>query len=370
MNKVEQYKLNNNPEGFNVKHYSFPSIGQYRNAIRNIKDTTRYSGKDENGAAIFDASIPLPKLKYLITTKLHGTNSAIGFFVKNNEIHQTYQSRERLLSITSDNAGFCTKQMSIFHNNIDNVIKLFNTLEIELENDKIYHIFGEWIGAGIQKKVAICELPKMMVIFAIKVTDINNVDNFTWLNRETISKGTLPDLGIHNIFEAPSIEIDIDFNEPELKQNEIVDITLAIEKECPFAKVFGVSGLGEGCVLIPIDEKYRNNSGNWFKSKGELHQSSTVKTLNNVDIEKVNSVKEFVDKVCTVSRLDQGIDKMRENNLSMDRKNIGFYLKWVTTDVFKEELDTLLESGLTTKDVGGAISNKAKEYFFEKEKEF
>lgn len=370
MNKIEQFKLNSNPEGFNVKHYSFPSIGQYRNIIRNVKNTTRYTGVDENGEAIYDPSIKLPTLKYRGTVKKHGTNASLGFFVKNDEIHQTYQSRENLLNIIKDNAGFCTYQMNNFKT-IDSVIRLFNLAEIEIKNDKVYQFFGEWCGKGIQKKVALAELDRMFVIFAIKEIDMNDHTKFLWHSVDTISKCKLHDLHIYNSYEAPTFEFDIDFNNPELIINSIIDVTMDVEKECPFAKVFGVSGIGEGIVLVPVDEKYRQNSSTWFKSKGELHANkSNVKTLITVDVEKVNSVNEYVEKVCTVSRLEQGFDKMRENNLSMERKNIGFYLKWVTTDVFKEELDTLLESGLTTKDVGGAISNKAKEYFFEKEKEF
>jgi hypothetical protein len=38
----------------------------------------------------------------------------------------------------------------------------------------------------------------------------------------------------------------------------------------------------------------------------------------------------------------------------------------VTGDVFKEELDTLLESGLTTKEVGSKLSTKARNYFLSK----
>jgi len=44
----------------------------------------------------------------------------------------------------------------------------------------------------------------------------------------------------------------------------------------------------------------------------------------------------------------------------------GDYLRWVVTDILKEEADTMEASGLTAKDVGGAISKKAKMYWFAK----
>lgn len=54
-----------------MKHIKWPSIEQYRNAIRNITNYTRYSGKDENGDPIYNTN-PLPKLTYIGTVKSHG----------------------------------------------------------------------------------------------------------------------------------------------------------------------------------------------------------------------------------------------------------------------------------------------------------
>lgn len=54
----------------------FPHINQFRNVIREVTDSTRYVGKDENGGAIFDPNIRLPVLKFFGTTKIHGCVSA------------------------------------------------------------------------------------------------------------------------------------------------------------------------------------------------------------------------------------------------------------------------------------------------------
>ena len=37
------------------KMITFPEIGQFRQIIKVVTDKARYSGKDENGDAIFDA---------------------------------------------------------------------------------------------------------------------------------------------------------------------------------------------------------------------------------------------------------------------------------------------------------------------------
>ena len=359
-----KFKVNKNSEGFNVKHLSFPSIEQYRNVIRNIKDFTRYKGKDENGDNIFDPSIQLPKLKYRGTIKLHGTNSGIVFYFQTDEVYVSFQSRENIITPLKDNAGFASRHYPIFSVE-ENIEALFNAAGIEPKNGDVIEVFGEWIGKGIQKTVAISQLDKMFVIFAVKVNDV-------WLNRDIVAKFKLPELNIHNIYDAPTYTIEIDFEHPELAQNAMIDITIDVETSCPFAKLFGVEGIGEGVVWGPDDSndpKY-NSSKFWMKIKGEKHAvKSKVTTLAPIDVEKVNNVAEFVNLVVTTPRLEQGLDKMRENNIVFERKNIGYFLKWVADDVFKEEMDTLLASGLTTKDVGGAISNKAKVFFFEKEKE-
>jgi hypothetical protein len=42
--------------------------------------------------------------------------------------------------------------------------------------------------------------------------------------------------------------MEIDFNMPQLVQNQLSEITIAVEEECPVAKAFGFSGIGEGIV--------------------------------------------------------------------------------------------------------------------------
>ena len=82
----------------------FPSIEQFRTVIRHVQQQTRYVGKDENGDAIYNASKPLPTLKFRGTVKLHGTNAGIVYDFETDDF--TYQSRERVLTLTQDNAGF------------------------------------------------------------------------------------------------------------------------------------------------------------------------------------------------------------------------------------------------------------------------
>ena len=57
----------------------YPSIGQFRNAIRTISDKIAFQGLDEDDSPIMDYNIPKPTLKFHGTVKLHGTNASVCF---------------------------------------------------------------------------------------------------------------------------------------------------------------------------------------------------------------------------------------------------------------------------------------------------
>lgn len=335
----------------------FPSIEQFRTVIRHVKTHAQYAGRDENGDAIIDQSLPIPTLKFRGTVKLHGTNAGIVYDFATKEI--SYQSRERVLSLTSDNAGFMLAQSK------------YEDLWREYFEDHRFGelssmaVYGEWCGAGIQKGVAISELPKMFVVFAAKF--IYTDGETEWappVNTEDPHVVEIP--GVYEIEDFPSWEIEIDFNFPEIAQNKMIEITEAVENECPVGKHFGVSGIGEGVVWTCVSEGW-NNSGTWFKVKGEKHSVSKVKTLAAVDVEAVASLKAFVDSVVTEARLEQGLDNLvREQLKPMDMTSMGDFIRWVFNDVVKEETDTIVANGLDPKKLGGPIANVARPWFVKK----
>jgi hypothetical protein len=176
----------------------------------------------------------------------------------------------------------------------------------------------------------------------------------------------LQELNEHRIFfinQFPTWELEIDFDYPELSSNKMIELTEEVEKECPVGKYFGVSGVGEGIVWKCHIEPYVGGDF-MFKVKGEKHSVSKVKTLAAVDVEKVNSIKECVDKIITENRLNQGLDYLRTNHLEIIPQNLGIFIKWVTSDAIREELDTIVESGLIPKDVGSVASKVARDWFF------
>ena len=98
--------------------------------------------------------------------------------------------------------------------------------------------------------------------------------------------------------------------------------------------------------------------------KGDRHSSSKVKTLASVDVEKLTSIQSFVESVCTDSRLEQAwFELFIQPNIEPTMSYIGSFIKWVSSDVIKEESDLLEVSGLSIKEVGNSLSKKAKNYF-------
>jgi hypothetical protein len=85
-------------------HIAFPEIGQYRNAIRPVKERAQYTGKNADGSSNYDALLPMPTLSYSGTVKLHGTNAAVCLNRTNGDIW--FQSRERIITYADDNMGF------------------------------------------------------------------------------------------------------------------------------------------------------------------------------------------------------------------------------------------------------------------------
>jgi hypothetical protein len=214
----------------------------------------------------------------------------------------------------------------------------------------------------------------MFVIFGIKAVD--NEGNGTWLDISDDKDALIccgcdednPNVvrNIYSIYDFPTYEIDIDFKFPEIAQNKMIEITEAVESECPVGKHFGVSGIGEGVVWTCVSDGW-NDSGTWFKVKGEKHSASKVKTLAAVDVEAVENMRAFIESVVTEARLEQGLDNLvREQLLPFEMKSLGDFIRWVYNDVLKEEMDTIVANQIDTKKLGSAVANVARPWYIKK----
>ena len=344
------------------KLISFPEIEQFRNVVFSVNRRYNYTGDDEMGEPIYDESRPKPVLKFVGTTKLHGTNFGICY----NEIDGIWaQSRENIITPLKDNAGAAF----FVEANKDVFMELFNEVIDKYSIDTKTHtiaLYAEWVGKGIQKGVAISNLDKSAFIIGLKVvshpTGDEDKPKGVWYDHSFLKRN---ESKIYNINDYGTYTIDIDFNDPSASMETLNSMLEGVENECPVSKVFGHSGIGEGIVFVCADgnDIYR------FKHKGEKHsKASKVKVLAPVDNEKQNKIIEVVNQVCKGWRLEQMFEKTFDfmNGGQMDVKQMGTFIKNVNTDIIKEEIDIIAAAGLTPKDINSKVSEVCRAYFFEK----
>lgn len=347
------------------KMIKWPSIEQFRTVVANVNRSVGYIGLDENGDAIYDHSVSKPKLKFKGTVKLHGTNAGVCF----NQVSGMWcQSRENIITPEKDNAGFAFFAESNRERFLDlfTVIALKHNIDIKTNTISIY---GEWCGASIQKNVGITNLEKSFFIFGVKVSpfEIEGAEKQPTAYFIDHSDLRSNDNKIYNIEDYQTYELEIDFNVPQLVQNKIIELTIAVEDECPVAKAFGFPNtIGEGIVW----SCEVNGTVHRWKSKGEKHAGkSKVKTLNKVDDEKIRKVLAVAEQVTPTWRLAQMLAEACDtiNGGTLDRSKLGTYIKLVINDIIKEDSDVLTENGVEPKDIGKYVSEIARRYFFDQE---
>jgi RNA ligase len=337
---------------------AFPSIKQYKDIIRQVKDNAKYH------------NMPTPTLTFQGTVKLHGTNAGV-VLLPDGTIQ--VQSRERIITPLDDNAGFA---MFVEQNKayFKSLLYMFADLTTN-QNDSV-QIYGEWCGGSIQKSVGLNKLSKMFIIFAVRISE--NSEGSNWLSQEVvqsvITKVQNKPSTIHSSTDFPVFYCSIDFSDPVRQQNFLCDLTQSVEKDCPVARMLLPDStdelIGEGIVwecISQFDTVYDLpfcTKGLRFKVKGEKHVSSKVKTLAPIDTEKLDSIQAFCDMVLTDSRLWQGVDKMHELGKECTERSTGDYIKWIVGDVLKEDMDALVASGWTTKDVTSVLSKGARLHWF------
>jgi len=325
----------------------YPKIGQFRDAAHEIKRRASFQGLDEAGEPIMREPKRLPELTFQGAVKLHGTNGGV-VCRPDGAVH--YQSRNRILTPTDDNNGFAS-----FAATVDWSVMAAEarSMASDLADDTVA-IYGEWCGRGIQKGVGISELPKQFFIFGIRAGG-------EWLNLRLFDT---PDDRVHFIVDFPTFELVVDLNASERDRNRMIEMTDRVEAECPVAKAFGVSGIGEGIVWRCMDDGYRDIA---FKVKGEKHSKAKVRTLAPADAERAERLRALGELLMTEERMKQGIDYLDEHKLDVSRRNLGAYLSYVVSDCCVEENLTIHEQGFEPKDVKRHLSDVARRWFFERE---
>lgn len=270
-------------------------------------------------------------------------------------------SRERYISIQSDNAGFaafCSGQKQV---------SAIRTIERRLRvdsgssDDDTITIYGEWCGPGIQKGVAVNQLPERhFVVFAASRSSI--LGEHMYIDVVGPFKSIFSDASIYSIYDSPTWSIDVDFSDElacERMLNNVEELTLAVEARCPYATGFSISGIGEGIVWTPIGEHFGRSELFW-KSKGPKHREVKSKASQpSLQPEQLESVEAFVEYALTEARLEKGLDHVRAMGHEVDMKSTGLFLKWLADDIIRECADELTANSLEWKFAARYVNTRA-----------
>ena len=339
----------------------FPSIYQFRHVVESVTAKATYVGNAEDGTPLFDNTRPKPVLTFNGTVKLHGSNGAIAIHFDTNTI--VAQSRERELTLADDNHGFCAWTQGPSGQAIS---KAFAEAAKSMWTGNpmaSLHVYGEWCGPSVNSKTGIGKLPERFVVFNVLVTDTEG--NEYWLKVPEFSRAVLATIGertadLNFITEFKQWSITIDFNEPEKALDILERLTLEVEASCPAAAALGGEGIGEGIVWVCEDPTFGRFT---FKVKGAKHVGTKSKRLLSIAPETVDNLETFIEAVLTESRLEQGLDYVKSLHKELTPAQMGEFLKWIGTDVLREEADTLEASGLKRTEVMGPLNRRAKTWW-------
>lgn len=297
-----------------------------------------------------------PSTRLTGSVKLHGTHADIVFVNNTDEIR--VQSRNQLaLSVDIDNAGFArfiaaTDKKTILDLR-DRMLERYHKLNPNTEVIGDVVMAGEWCGTGIQKKVAIANIPKF---FAIVSMNINGAWVPDWEYDDICDENRR----FFHIGKGGFFTHEIKFDDVNGSENRIKLLTDAVERECPFAKTLGVSGQGEGIVWKA--NLHCGDSSFWFKSKGDLLAVSHSNKLPAYAVSRENKerVENFAKAIVTENRLEQGWEYLKQREAA----GMGIFLKWVVNDCLVEEKREMEELNIGKAKLKAAIANIAKPWFW------
>lgn len=314
-----------------------------------------------------------PTVAYSEKVKLDGTNAAIRFL---NGVLVAFQSRNRDITPEDDNAGFARWASDI----------PWPTFEADDASLPVILIHGEWAGPGVIKGTAVAKIPrKQFFIFAIeRCSGEKDPETGDWTRRLLItapgdiqvSLGTWTHPDVHILpWANKGKQWVVNLNDPERVSTFAAFINervAAIEAEDPYiSEVFGVNGVGEGLVLYPTyvwtdqAEGFCNDRESWrrlaFKAKGEKHREQKAPVAVEVAPEALANVAAFVASFVTEARCQHGLRDACQEEAS--QKKTGAFIGWIGKDVEKESRRALEASGLSWKQVSGAVTTAARLWF-------
>lgn len=287
------------------------------------------------------------------TTKINGTNVSIVF---NDEVK--LQGRNFLLTKENDSYNFIefmTKEK-------------INWLRIQLKKYTSKYntviVYGEYAGDKIGEKVTTSYFEMFFAPFCIRLIDekkkIDKIiipeELLLWNNKYRIFGNFKPD------FE---IEVNIKENLNWLKE-KVLEYTSIYKNTCLFCKKLGLSDkidlnikCGEGIVW----HYELNNEICFFKSKIEKFQSKAQKANLEKNLKLLQELDFIKDNLITESRMEQGLEYLKELSLRKTMSNIKIFINWVIEDCLREDKIFIENNNLSLKNVKKVVGNSASEWY-------
>jgi hypothetical protein len=320
----------------------FPKIsGKYADFIANIEYLRENSHDFPKDAT---------EIPFVGTVKLHGAHNDIVIHADNTI---QLQSRNVLnLGLENDSYNFAKTllplrpEILMLKKRIHARFREKNP-SIEIEDEHPLIVAGEWIGPGIQKGVAISELPKrLLVIISISI-------NGRWQPDEDYADISHPEVGIHHVSRGGIFRHSIPMatsEEMETALATLQPLADAVEKECPFAKTFGLVGQGEGIVFKSTLGTLGEDAKFWLKVKGPITRGGGLYLpklkKEGPGLEQMELAKTFAQLTVTEPRLEQGLDYLRETGVERSKRGVSTFLSWLNGDIEIEEKREIEQLGV------------------------
>ncbi|KAH9867135.1 hypothetical protein IAQ61_007727 [Plenodomus lingam] len=303
------------------------------------------------------------------TVKLHGTHADILIY-SNDEI--VFQSRNvTRLSALKDNYGFAAT-MSTKTKALLQLRDMYKTHWLQINPGDFFDenfpviVAGEWIGEKIEKGVAISQLSRRFVVISVNI-------NGKWQRDQDYGSISLPLHDIYNVARAGFYTATLYPNDTQRTLLEVESMAEEVACTCPFAETFGIKGKGEGIVWKPTSAEYNPNPTLWFKTKGgafkpKLAQPPKKTWTFDIAGERRDATAYVARVWCSVQRLEQGWDFLRETDRERNMSTLDDYVKWVHEDILTEEKVYIRKHKLERNDLKVEIAKIAKPWYLAKVK--
>lgn len=290
----------------------------------------------------------------LIEEKVDGTNFSFGNLgdklVMNSRNHMMWKwsTRDSAESHVPqfDGFGAVAKFKELFPNVFGKIQELGRFL-----------IFGEFYGAGIQKRLNYCGQEKRFIFF-----DVFDVENDRWLPMAEFSE-------VCEKLELPTVPV-LYTGPPD---NSVFEEL--VKKKSVVAASNGIDSALEGIIIKGLNADLDHHGERIiakYKSEEFAEISLTQKELANVRKKKgetagLDFARAISRKYVTESRLENCLEKFRSESKGMTIKIIPEVIKYMTEDVLKDlaeedRVDNLFELKLVQKSVSAESAILFKEW--------